>query len=76
MNFCLKTGPDACKGLPVFPPDEDSGVQDRCAALRAGDPPPLHADRICHANRNHKAGNGAGLTEKENDNVTEEENGN
>jgi len=32
VNFCLKTGPHARKGFPVFPPDEDSGVQDRCAA--------------------------------------------
>ena len=32
MNFCLKTGPDARKGFPVSPPDEDSGVRHRCAA--------------------------------------------
>jgi hypothetical protein len=70
VNFCLKTGPDARKGFPVFPADEDSGVQDRCAApmkpMRAGDPSPYDGrSGFVRADRNHKAGNGAGLTEKE-----------
>jgi len=30
-EFLPENRPYARKGVPVFPPDEDSGVQDRCA---------------------------------------------
>jgi len=43
-----------------------AALQDRCAALRAGDPPPCDGrSGFVRADRNHKAGNDAGLTEKE-----------
>jgi hypothetical protein len=65
VNFCLKTGPMPARVSPSF-----AALQDRCAALmkpmRAGDPSPCDGrSGFVRADRNHKAGNGAGLTEKE-----------
>jgi hypothetical protein len=62
VNFCLKTGPDARKGFPVsrFSATPLRGL------CEAGDPPPCDGrSGFVRADRNHKAGNDAGLTEKE-----------